>query len=132
MEKQSTAGFWLSPQQKHVWLWQQQKPQNSVCVVRWEGPLRESALRAAIEKIVSRHEILRTVFVRQPGMKVPFQVIQEKLEPAWESVDLKGLNPEQQSERLDRIFAAEQGRVFNLESGPMLQITLAQMRSEER
>jgi amino acid adenylation domain-containing protein len=130
MEKQSTAGFWLSPQQKHVWSWQQQMPQNSVCMARWEGPLQESTLRGAVEKIVSRHEILRTVFVRQPGMKIPFQVIKESVEPAWQNTDLKGLSAEQQSEQLDQIFAAEQGRVLTLGSGPILHITLAQLASD--
>ena len=86
MEKQSTAGFWLSPQQKYVWSLQQQgveMPYRSTGLVSINGPLQPDKLRLALRDVVSRHEMLRTVFQRQPGMKIPFQVILEACEPAW-------------------------------------------------
>ncbi len=122
MEKQSTAGFWLSPQQKYVWSWPRQ--QNTVCVVQIQGALQDAELRRALQTVIERHEILRTVFVRQSGMKVPFQVVQENLEPAWESIDLRGADPEK---KIAEIFRTAQTASMNLETGPVVHATLAQL-----
>ncbi|HKD02046.1 MAG TPA: amino acid adenylation domain-containing protein, partial [Terriglobales bacterium] len=130
MEKASTAGFWLSPQQKRVWWLQSGKvPLNAVCALSLEGPLEPEGLRLALKKAVVRHEILRTVFLRQPGMKVPFQVIRENLEPRWQALDIRALDPERQAAKMDEIFAGEQGSIFALESGPIVRATLAQLAS---
>jgi amino acid adenylation domain-containing protein len=130
MEKQSTAGFWLSPQQKHIWSWQQpNRQQNAVCTVRLEGPVEEAGLRRALQQTISRHEILRSVFVRQSGMKVPFQVIRESLEPVWQTVDLRNLSPEEQNAKLEKIVRAAETSL-NLESGPVVHATLAQLGSD--
>jgi amino acid adenylation domain-containing protein len=125
MEKQSTAGFWLSPQQKHVW--QQSAARNAVCLMMLEGRIDRARLCQALQKTVARHEILRTVFVRQSGMKVPFQVIQENLEAAWEDVDLRSRNPQEQTARLDEIFVAAQTGGAQVESGQVLRVTLVQL-----
>ena len=131
MEKQSTAGFWLSPQQKHVWSWQQpNRQQNAGCTVRLKGPVEEAALRRALERAISRHEILRTVFVRQSGMKVPFQVIRESLEPTWQNADLRNLSLEEQNAELEKIVGAGETSGLNLESGPVVHATLAQLGSD--
>ena len=106
--------------------------QNAVCVVRLEGPLQEAGLRQALRKLMTRHEILRTVFLRQPGMKIPFQVIRENLEPAWRTVDLSDVEPRQQAAQIDEIFHAEQTYSFDLESGPVLRATLAQIASQRQ
>ena len=41
------------------------------------------AIRDALERIVDRHEILRTTFVRREGLKVPNQVVNDRLEIGW-------------------------------------------------
>ncbi len=122
MEKQSTAGFWLSPQQKYVWSWPQQ--QNAVCAVEIDGALQEADLRGALRTVIARHEILRTVFVRQSGMKVPFQVVQENLEPAWQSIDLRSGTAEKQ---IAEIVRTAQTASANLEEGPVVHATLVRL-----
>ncbi len=122
MEKQSTAGFWLSPQQKYVWSWPRQ--QHMVCAVEIDGALQEADLRGALQTVIARHEILRTVFVRQSGMKVPFQVVQENLEPAWQRIDLRSASPEKQ---ITEIVRTAQTASMNLEAGPVVHATLAQL-----
>src|SRR5437879_604577 len=94
MQEQATAGFWLSPQQKFAWKLEHEvlrTPLRAVCLIALEGALRPDQLRNSLGEIVSRHEILRTVFRRQTGMKVPFQVVLELAEFGWEQVDLSGL-----------------------------------------
>ncbi len=72
------AGFKLSPQQERLWIQQTGNPEpfSAQCEVLLEGPLNEAALRSALREAVARHESLRTVFERQSGFTIPFQVIQ--------------------------------------------------------
>src|SRR5438128_6447448 len=133
MEKQGIAGFWLSPQQNYVWSLQQEgtdAPYIAAAFVLLEGPLQPEKLLGALRGVVSRHEILRTVFHRRPGMKVPFQVILEATEPAWESLDLGGLDEAAQQNELEAVFRREQAYPFNLQDGPVLHATLANLGKE--
>src|SRR5579862_3379014 len=78
------AGFRLSPQQEQLWLNEPEGPRlEARCSIDVEG-FDPDALRGALERLVARHEILRTTFVRQPGMKLPSQVIHDRLDPAWD------------------------------------------------
>src|SRR3954469_19542594 len=97
----TTAGFWLSPHQKHLWSLQQQGGAYAVVsLVSIEGPLREERLLQALEQNIARHEVLRTVYRRQSGMKLPFQVVFENLKPHWEVIDLVGRTAADQQNRL--------------------------------
>jgi amino acid adenylation domain-containing protein len=70
-------GFQLSPQQKRLWLLQQD---NSVyrayCAIVITGNLQVNILKNALQKVVDRYEILRTNFYRPQGIKIPSQVIE--------------------------------------------------------
>ncbi len=69
-------GFRLSPQQRHVWrLWQDNQSYCAQCVILLEGNLDVDALDQAIQKVVARHEILRTNFRRNAGISYPIQLI---------------------------------------------------------
>src|SRR5690349_24534206 len=121
MQEQATAGFWLSPQQKFAWKIEQEALQSSSrpgCLISLEGQLDEIRLRDALREIVSRHEILRTVFQRQTGMKVPFQVVRETPEFVWEQVDLSSIALPERESRIQELFATERTHECNLENGP--------------
>src|SRR5713101_2992550 len=91
MQDPITAGFQLSPQQKHLWSWQG-GGQVAVAQVALllEGKLDVQRLKDALRKIVGRHEILRTTFQRSSGIKFPFQVVNASAALSWEQVDLSG------------------------------------------
>ena len=126
MENPATAGFWLSPQQSHVWTLQLEgRAWRSACLVGIEGPLPVENLSRALTQIVERHEILRTIYVRQPGMKFPFQVVLEKAAPSLEVIDLAGLSLSEQAAKLDHIFLNEQVRSVGPDSGPVLAAKVA-------
>src|SRR5271165_6869524 len=109
MECPGTAGFWLSPQQKHVWTLQQEgRAFGTTCLVLVDGALSVENLRRALHQLVGRHEILRTVYRRQAGMKFPFQVVLDGADPAVELVDLSGLSDSEQTEQLETRCRKEQ------------------------
>jgi amino acid adenylation domain-containing protein len=125
MSESTASGFQLSPQQKHLWLLGAERSSfPAIVAVLLEGKLELETLMSALDAVVSRHEILRTTFERRPGMKVPVQIVQETLAPAWEQVDARGLNTAQQTARVDEVFRSEKRRAFTLDRGPIVRATL--------
>ena len=119
MQEQASTGFWLSPQQKLAWRLQQEalrKPARAACLISLHGVDAER-LQESLRQLVARHEILRTVFRRQTGMKVPFQVVLETADVDWEQI--------QSAPDLEALFVAEQFREYNPEAGPVLRAILA-------
>jgi amino acid adenylation domain-containing protein len=128
MESPGTAGFWLSPQQKHVWTLQQEgRAFSATCLVLVEGDLSVEVLERALRQLVARHEILRTVYRRQAGMKFPFQVVLEGTDPAVELVDLSGLSDSEQSEQLQTLLRKEQALSVGPTQGPVLTVQFARL-----
>jgi amino acid adenylation domain-containing protein len=118
------AGFQLSAQQARICGQQHASAGSFVsrCEVRIEGPLDEPKLRAAFQGLVDRYEILRTVYQRQAGMKLPFQVIPDSGEVAWRTLDL--------TKSAEAVRLSEERPVFDLENGPALHILLAKFGPE--
>ena len=58
----STAGFQLSPQQKHLWSLPDGRRRSAQLALLLEGLVDVQRLQHALQKIVERHEILRTTF----------------------------------------------------------------------
>ena len=87
MPEAATAGFQLSPQQKHLWSAQDGRPGAVHLAVLLEGNLDVQRLQESVRKVVSRHEILRTSFQRNAGMKFPFQLVSESSDVRWSVVE---------------------------------------------
>ncbi len=125
MNHDAITGFRLSPRQARLWAAQQHDGiYRSQCVFLVAGKLDPQALRAAIETLVGRHEILRTTFHRRAGMKLPFQVISDTASCEWRSRDLTTCDPADQESRLALILDEENRRPFDFEQGPLVQATL--------
>ena len=68
--------FHLSPQQRRLWRrGAGAASARAAWRLRLTGALDAARLRGALEALVARHEILRTVFVRPAGSPLPFQEI---------------------------------------------------------
>ena len=131
MESPANTGFWLSPQQRHVWSQQLDGvATRSTCMVLVEGALPTDNLKHALSQLVARHEILRTVYRRRPGMKFPFQVVLESDDPSLEVTDLSGLSESEQKNQLEELFRHEQLRSSGPEAGPVLAAKLATLGSD--
>ena len=108
-------GFRLSPQQTDRWMLQQESQNQKVfcvqCVVQLEGQLVAADFRAAVQHLTDRNEILRTVFYRHPGTRMPLQVVRES-QPCISSWVYLG-----QESKIEEL-AGE----FDLERGPLLHV----------
>src|SRR5688572_3060236 len=121
----SLQGIRLSPQQKRLWLLQGSRAAYCAHVrVLLDGPVDTVLLEDAIECVVARHEIFRTTFHREPGVRIPFQIIGEHLAPRWRAVDWREHGPSDQEAEL-KILSDEQRRFpFDFERGPLLDVVL--------
>ena len=132
MSQNTAAGFRLSTQQERLWSQQAGKaaPFWAECELRVEGPVDAAKLQEVIRGVVQRHEILRTVFHRQTGLKLPFQVILDPPEFAWQAVDLTGLEEAAQSEKARALVSSRESAI-DLEYGPALHVVLARLASQK-
>ena len=115
--------FRLSPQQKRLWLLHQAGPvYRADCLIEISGGLDAGRLQKALDRVVARHEILRTTFERPPGLRVPVQVIHDEGTALWREVSLAGTaDPPAEVERLREL---EGQRYFDLEGGPLVRALL--------
>ena len=111
-------GFQLSPQQKRLWLLQQESPAFCAqCAILIDGPLDHDRLQQALQRIISRHEILRTTFHRRPGIKIPIQVVSESILPSWREV-MSDVNCPQRDWDIEEVMRQERCLPRDFESGP--------------
>ena len=127
MQNKTIEGYRLSPQQKHVW--QAQHADRSLahharCAVLVEGQLNITLLKSAIERVIERHEILRTTFQCLAGMDAPLQVVNESGGLALREYDLSNVDLDEHEAHVESLFQ-QLGQVsFDLEQLPILQTAI--------
>ena len=128
MEMQATSlqGFPLSAQQSHLWSWQgNNQVYCTLCALQIQGMWDRERFKQAVEQVIARHEILRTVFYPLPGMDLPVQVISDRALWSYAEISLEHLaTPEQQRDVIDTLFAAMKAEPYDLRHGPLLRVRL--------
>ena len=118
--------FPCSVAQERFWLLDRLDPGNSAynVAVRWrlEGRVSSDLLQRSWAKILERHEILRTRFLEVGG--APIQQLLAHSPFKMAEIDLSTLPQDQQQAEADRIGVIEARAPFDLESGPLIRVTL--------
>jgi amino acid adenylation domain-containing protein/non-ribosomal peptide synthase protein (TIGR01720 family) len=120
-------GFHLSPQQKSLWLQSGGKEDpayRSQIAIHVEGVYDFDLLKAAVRGVITRNEILRTVFHRLPGMTMPVQVVTDKNECLMALDEFPDEGFECCRQRLQSRMEEIRRLPFDLENGPMLHVLL--------
>jgi amino acid adenylation domain-containing protein/non-ribosomal peptide synthase protein (TIGR01720 family) len=117
----------LSFAQQRLWFFDQLEPESSAynihIGIKLEGALDLPALERSLEKIIARHEALRTVFITSAEGK-PTQSIS----PARVSLSVTELLTEAEV----RVLAAREERApFDLANGPLLRASLLRLAAED-
>ncbi|HHK1155574.1 TPA: non-ribosomal peptide synthase/polyketide synthase [Pseudomonas aeruginosa] len=122
-----------SAAQQRLWLTWQIDPQSAAYSIpgglRLRGELDEAALRASFQRLVERHEALRTRFLERDGAAL--QRIDERGEFAWQFVDLAALAEHERAAAAAQHREAEAQQPFDLEKGPLLRVSLVRLDEQE-
>lgn len=116
----------LSYSQQRLWVFEQLEPGSSTYVVtkalQFEGHLDIPALQKALDTLVKRHEILRTVFLEVLGE--PCQMVQPPRAVAMPLVDLSDRDAASQEALWHEMMNQEDHQPFNLQQDLMLRAKL--------
>ncbi|MBH3339929.1 non-ribosomal peptide synthetase [Pseudomonas mendocina] len=122
-----------SAAQQRLWLTWQIDPQSAAYNIpgglRLRGELDEVALRASFQRLVERHEALRTRFLERDG--VALQRIEAQGEFAWQRIDLSGLAAGERDEAATQQREVEARQPFDLEHDPLLRVSLVRLDEQE-
>ncbi|HET8826800.1 MAG TPA: condensation domain-containing protein, partial [Terriglobales bacterium] len=123
----------LSFGQQQLWLVDQLTPgasaYNVPYPVRIRGPLNVPALQRALDAVVGRHEVLRTLFVNFKGQPLPLVAKQWSVEMGL--VDLRGMPANERSAKLPGLLKEDSARSFNLAKDLKIRTTLYRLAEDE-
>ncbi|MBD2355222.1 amino acid adenylation domain-containing protein [Tolypothrix sp. FACHB-123] len=125
MKSEVLEGFQLSPQQKRLWLLQQDSQiYVSQVAILLTGIVDIEVLQAATHKVVNRHEILRTSFHRRPGIKFPLQVINASSNISWCCINLRNFRQQEQKLKIAELLQEERCLVSQSETADLVRFSL--------
>jgi hypothetical protein len=97
--------------------------------VRIKGALKVEALEHSLNEIIRRHEPLRTTFTDKGGTLV--QIIAPVTPRRLPVIDLSTLAEEEREPEVERQALEQVKQPFNLERGPLFQVTLYRLDDED-
>lgn len=122
----------LSFAQRRMWLVNSIFPGSAAYnisnTIRLEGSLDAPALERALNEIVRRHEVLRTVFTADD--LGPRQIIRPHAPAPLPKIDLRNQPPATRETDSNQLIHEYVRRPFDLEKGPLLQTALIQLEAE--
>ncbi len=122
----------LSFSQLRLWFLDQWAPGSSTynagIALRLQGPIDIERLRAAFERVIDRHEAVRTVFRAPAG--VPQQVVLDDWTFELPEIDLSSLAEPARSVELSERLRVESRRPFDLAADVMLRGALFRLGAE--
>jgi amino acid adenylation domain-containing protein len=121
----------VSLSQRRMWVIQQFDPASSAYNVglafRLRGPLDAALLQRAFDRMIERHEGLRTRFVQ--GAHEPMQSIEPALAVAIETIDLGAHADRVAHARM--LLSERMARPFDLARAPLLRLALLRLEARE-
>jgi len=127
MTSRQVQGYKLSPQQRRLWSLQQGGPiYRAQCAMLLEGDVNLQVLQQALNKVVNRHESLRTAFQRIPGMKLPLQHVADGSSTTQVLIDRDGFDRDS-TEEIDKFLRREWLGAFDLTRWPLVRALLLRL-----
>ncbi|MGB8954095.1 MAG: amino acid adenylation domain-containing protein, partial [Tumebacillaceae bacterium] len=119
--------------QQRLWLIHQLEPNSSSYNLTFRfdlhGPLDRQLLQNALQAVVDRQEVFRTVFEEREGQPVP--VLLPKLLLDWQEEDLTVLaDYEEKARRVGEIIQQQSARVYDLRQAPLFGTRLVRLAAE--
>jgi amino acid adenylation domain-containing protein/thioester reductase-like protein/non-ribosomal peptide synthase protein (TIGR01720 family) len=127
MQNKILEGYPIAPQQKHLWLLQQDSLSSSFradCTVLIEGNLNLKILETVLENVVSKHEILRTSFPYLNGMTIPLQAINDSGKTSIQHYDLSKWESSEQDLRVGELIDELRELLFDFDKDSLFRVAV--------
>ena len=125
----------LSFAQQRLWFLAQMYPDsvayNLPNAFHLTGPLNSAALEQSLQRIVQRHEILRTTFQNVDGQAVQITSSDLALAVPLAVVDLRAVPAAEREAQTQQLIQTEAHKPFDLNQGPLLRVQLLRLAEEE-
>lgn len=119
--------------QNRLWITWQLDPHSSAYTIpgalHLRGELDEDALRQSFQQLIQRHEALRTRFYERDGQA--FQRVEATADFELPVIDLSDLPNAVREARAQQVREDQARSPFDLETGPLLRVTLVRLGDEE-
>ena len=123
----------LSFAQRRLWLLERVEPggstYNVASAMRLRGILNATALERALDEIVRRHDVLRSVVTLRDGE--PAHAVDRSFRLALPLVELDRPDEVARQSELASLLAAERARPFDLHAGPAIRALLVKLNEVE-
>ncbi|MGB3638289.1 MAG: condensation domain-containing protein, partial [Rivularia sp. (in: cyanobacteria)] len=132
--QETIEGYQLSPQQIYLWKLQANKncqPYRVQASIIVKDNLNRDILQLAIEKVIERHEILRTNFKNVPGVSLPLQVINSENTLNYQEFNLTELDLPAQQQKCEELYHKFKKITFNFAQDSLLHIYLLILGSQQ-
>ncbi|MFG2226237.1 amino acid adenylation domain-containing protein [Streptomyces sp. NPDC048644] len=120
--------------QRRLWFLDQLDPGNSaynlVAALRLRGTLDQAALHRSLNRIVARHEALRTVFTADAAGE-PRQHVTPRLDLGLPVTDLTRRPAADRAEQARAFIESETERAFDLAEGPLIRTHLVRLDDQD-
>jgi amino acid adenylation domain-containing protein len=125
----------LSFSQKRLWFLDKLEGQahtyKILLCLKALGNINIRALEKALNQIIRRHEVLRTVFKESEDNNEPFQVILPELNVKLRLTDLSEVSKKVRDERARKTVYEEAIQPFDLSKGPLIRVSLTRLEKDE-
>ena len=93
-----------------------------------QGELDVPAFKSAFQKVIDRHQILRTAFFLS-SLGEPFQVVYRRLRLPWEQHDLRDLSEAEKLQAVEALIQTDRELGFELFRPPLMRMTLVRLEA---
>jgi amino acid adenylation domain-containing protein/non-ribosomal peptide synthase protein (TIGR01720 family) len=134
-KQQIEAIYPLSPMQKgllfHSVYSDEERAYHTQAAWRLQGALNVERFRSAWQQVITRHPVLRTLFLWEE-LETPRQVVlkPEAIELPWTFEDWRALSEHEQKQAFDRFILTEHADGFAFKKAPLLRLRLFQINAE--
>lgn len=126
------AATMLSPMQQRLWVVDRlagsagRMAYHMCAALEMSGDVDAGIVRKAINAIIARHEVLRTVYVESDSGD-PIAVIKSDLALDIAIIDVTGLNSDEAAAQVDTVFDEVSKTPFNLATGPLIRAAFVRL-----
>lgn len=121
----------LTPQQNTAWYMHQSAPDSKAylaeAAISFTGPLDKEALEIALNRVIARHSIYRTIFMEENGE--PIQRVVPEYRYSLPFVDRPGLDTDFRKREIKRLLKTELPGVDRLDQLPLARFLLIRFDS---